>query len=423
MSLRHHQSRERVLAELHARPFVPLPTGTRLLHFAFQTTRDGAERDREAMVRLAAVEGRDTAGLNERYLILNGDRLRWERHGEFVSYTFVVAPDESATWPGGYTPPGELLVAVDLRLTGNELAPSRLVEAAIVDGDGRLTSDFLPNAAGFVEIVVANKKMSDETAGATVQRILELETYRCFALLGLPVAEAAASAIGRIEAELPLVMERMDAAYSLEDNRELLDRLTALTVDLERNSAATHFRFGATRSYAEIVHLRLETLAELRDSGQAGLAAFFLRRFDPAIRFCSTISDREANLARKLTRAAQLLRTRVEIALQSQNRDLLAGMGDRLRLQLRLQRTVEGLSVVAVSYYAAGLLHYLLDGAGRRWSSIDAPLVVGGAVPLIIISVASVLIWVKHRHSDETAADPSSETPCKVASSLMPEMD
>jgi len=402
--LMYHPSRERVLAELHARPFVPLPTGTRLLHFAFHTTPAEADSDRRTVVQLSASEGRETAGLHERYLLLAGGRVRWERHGEFVSYTFVVPADAPPQWPEGYSRPGELLVAVDLRLVGGETLPMRLVRAAIVGGDASLASDFLPNAAGFVDIVVANHNMSDEAAGATAQRLLELETYRCFALLGLPVAEEAAIAIGRIELEFPQVMERMDAAFSLEDNRELLDRLTALTLDLERSSAATHFRFGATRSYAQIVHLRLQTLAEAGDSGMPGLSAFFLRRFDPAMRFCATLADREANLARKLTRAAQLLRTRVEIALQSQNRDLLAGMGDRLLLQLRLQRTVEGLSVIAISYYAVGLLHYVIEGAGDRWLSIDASTLLAGAVPLIMLAVAGLVVRIRRRHSEKDMA-------------------
>lgn len=401
MDLRHHPSRARVLAELHARPFVPLPAGTRLLHFAFHTTPDEAERDRETIVRLAASEGRDLGSLNERYLSLDSHRLRWERHGEFVSYTFVISPEAEAKWPDEFVAPGQLLVAIDLRLVGEEALRSNLVEAAIVGGDADLASDFLPNEAGFVEIAVANRRMSDETAGATAQRLLELETYRCFALLGLPVAETAAKAIGGIEAELPLVMEKMDAARSLEDNRELLDRLTALTLDLERGSAETHFRFGATRSYAELVRLRLEALAEVRDPGQPGLTAFFSRRFDPAIRFCTTLSHREANLARKLTRAAQLLRTRVEIALQSQNGDLLATMGDRLRLQLRLQRTVEGLSVAAVAYYVTGLLHYVLEGAGKHWAFLETSTLVAGAVPVILFVVALTVIRVRRRHADD----------------------
>ncbi len=398
-----HPSRGRVLAELHARPFMPLSSGTRRLHFAFHVTAEDAERDRARIVELATGSGFGADALNERYLLLDGGRLRWERHGEFVSYTFVVPPDAPAEWPSRFPPPGPLLVAVDLRLAKPRASFSGLVEAEIVDGGATFVSDLLPNEAGFVNIVVANRRMSDETAGATAQRILELETYRCFALLGLPVAEKAALTIGRIEDELPRLMEKMDAATSLEDNRDLLDRLTALTLNLERSSAATHFRFGATRAYAELVRLRLVALAEVGNPGRPGLTAFFSRRFDPAVRFCATLSDREANLARKLTRAAQLLRTRVEIAMQSQNGDLLATMGERVQLQLRLQRTVEGLSVAAVAYYVTGLLHYVLEGAGQHLPFGDPATMLAGAVPVIILCVAATILRIRHQHSHELA--------------------
>lgn len=411
MATKDHPDRARVLAELHARPFTPLRTGTRLVHFAFRTTGLEAEHDRNEIVRLAVHEGRDPHALNERYLLLDTRQLRWERHGEFITYTFPIPPNVEAKWPNGLRAPGELLVAIDLRLTQETVLPPGLVQASIVGGDAHLVSDFLPNEAGFVEILVASHGMSDETAGATVQRVLELETYRCFALLGLPVAERAATAIAGIEGELPVVMEKMDAAETLEDNRELLHRLTALTFNLERSSAETHFRFGASRSYAELVRLRLDALAETATPGQAGLTAFFSRRFDPAMRFCATLSHREANLARKLTRAAQLLRTRVEIAMQSQNGELLAAMSNRLRLQLRLQRTVEGLSVAAVAYYVTSLLHYVLMGAGKYWPFLEKPIAMAVAVPITIVLIAVLLVRVRQQHSeDNLVASPSSPT-------------
>ncbi|WP_252171332.1 DUF3422 family protein [Sphingopyxis sp. USTB-05] len=197
-----------------------------------------------------------------------------------------------------------------------------MVEAVLANGDARISSDFLPGADGFIRIDVIDLGMTPEIAGAHVQRILELETYRTFALLGLPSAEKAMRAIAKIEDQLPDVTEKMDAADSLEDNRHLLDLLSKMTLEIERSSAASHFRLGAARAYSELVRLRLAALSEQPDPAKRGLAAFFSRRFDPAIRTCTSALDREAILARKLTRAAQLLRTRVEIALESQNRDL-----------------------------------------------------------------------------------------------------
>lgn len=401
MDLVPHPDRARVLAELHARPFMPVPTPHRVLHFAFQVSPAEAEQDRARVERLADDGSRPTGWMEDkRHLALGGGRIRWERHGEFVSYTLHVPFDAASLWPDELTPPGRLVVAIDLRLVPEGPRSSAMVQASIVDGRALISTDFAPNAAGYVEITLINRDMDDDVAGATVQRVLEIETYRCLALLGLPVAEKAARTMGAIEHELPGLMEKMDAASSLEDNRELLDRLTSMTLELERSSASTHFRFGATRAYAELVRLRLEALTERTDHGGPGLASFFSRRFDPAIRTCATASEREANLARKLTRAAQLLRTRVEIALESQNRDLLETMGNRVQLQLRLQHTVEGLSVAAIAYYVASLFHLLVSGLGTVAPAADPELLTAFAVPPIVLVVALAVRRIRRHHQE-----------------------
>ena len=399
MNLVQHPDRPRVLAELHARPFAPASTPHRVLHFAFQVSASEAEQDRARIEGLADDGAKPNGWLEDkRHISLDGGNLRWERHGEFISYTLRASTDSPAAWPSDLIAPGLLLVAVDLRLMSEASQPSAMVEATIVDGKALVSTDFSPNADGFVEIAIVHSGMTDEIAGATVQRVLEIETYRCLALLGLPVAERAAKALGAIENELPSLMERMGTASTLEDNRGLLDRLTLLSLELERSSASSHFRFGATKAYAELVRLRLEALTERTEYGEPGLASFFSRRFDPAIRTCATVSDREAILAGKLTRAAQLLRTRVEIALESQNRDLLEAMGERVRLQLRMQQTVEGLSVAAIAYYVASLFRLLVSGFPPVGHLFDPDLLTALAVIPIVVTVAVTVRRIRRHH-------------------------
>ena len=401
MNTAEHPDRKRVLAELHARPFIAAATPQRLLHFAFQVSASEAERDCERFEQLADDSSKPAGWLREkRHLALGDGQFRWERHGEFISYTAVVAADAPRTWPAFLVAPGLLLVAVDLRLASEDAVPTAMVDAMLVDGRARVISDFAPDSEGFVTITVTNHGMSDDNAGATIQRVLELETYRCFALLGLPVAERAAHTMAQIEDALPTLMEKMNAASSLTDNRALLDRLSSMSLELERSSASTHFRFGATKAYAELVRLRLEALTERTELGGPGLSAFFSRRFDPAIRTCVMASDREANLSRKLTRAAQLLRTRVDIALESQNQDLLETMGNRVRLQLRLQQTVEGLSVAAISYYVASLFHLLVSGLRPAAHAVDPELLTSLAVAPIVACVALAVRRVRRHHDD-----------------------
>ena len=56
---------------------------------------------------------------------------------------------------------------------------------------------------------------------------------------------------------------------------------------------------------------------------------------------------------------SSLIRTRIETTLSQQSTDLLRSMNQRTQMQLRLQQTVEGLSVLAISYYAIGIIGYM----------------------------------------------------------------
>ena len=86
------------------------------------------------------------------------------------------------------------------------------------------------------------------------------------------------------------------------------------------------------------------------------------------------------------TRAGELLRTRVDVQRKGQNQALLERMDRRADLQLRLQHTVEGLSVVAISYYAVGLAGYLLGPAAYA-VGVDKGLLTAGLVPVIVLAV------------------------------------
>src|SRR3712207_3936092 len=90
---------------------------------------------------------------------------------------------------------------------------------------------------------------------------------------------------------------------------------------------------------------------------------------DPAIWTCLSMEAWQATLARELAQAGRLLRAQVEIGLQSQNRDLLHGVNERARAQLRPQQTVEGLSVAAITYCVAGLVHHVQEGRSEEHTS------------------------------------------------------
>ena len=344
-----------------------------------------------------------------------GWTLRWELHTEFASYTWSAAGKpgtpfqrSTADLPApfhGYTPVGRQLVRVELALVsrfGSDDAietpfdrPS-LSAISAADGCARVASDFLPDDTGTVRILVEDLALTPTRAGRIVQRLLEMETYRCLALLGLPVARRTEPAVQRMEHEVHQLAREMSNATSTAANHRLLRQLTSLSAELETQIASTSFRLGATRAYAELVRTRLEVLRERETGGYVSFSRFFRRRFSPAIATCNAIDERQRALAVRLGHATDLLRARIQSELEDQNRMLLASMNRRSRLQLRLQQTVEGLSIAAVSYYVTGLFGYLAKGAkeaGVLPKLITPELATAISVPLTVFSVW----WVLHR--------------------------
>jgi len=416
-----HTLRAAIIGEVHARPFTSIETPRRVLHFAFDTSGERAQADRTALADFLVGRGLTPPKPADKQhrAVLGGTVMRWEQHSEFTTYTFEM-PSEPAGGMPFHPPasaiaapmkalpqPGPLLVALDLHLIADDgrISLERLFDlnsmavAENSDGKAMYACDFHMDAGGFVRIMVVDRGLGAERAGALVQRLIELETYRTLALLGLPEAQRLTPSIGRIEQRLAEITEQMQRAAELVDNHRLLEELAALAAELEAGAAASLFRFGASRAYDEIVHLRLQTIGERKVGGYPTWSSFLARRMAPAMRTCITTQERQESLSRKLSRAANLLRTRVEVEVQQQNRDLLKSMNERTRLQLRLQATVEGLSVAAISYYVVGLFGYLVKGTHEAGlHTIDPTLATALFVPIAVLAIAWVVRRIRRRH-------------------------
>src|SRR5690606_26055035 len=92
-------------------------------------------------------------------------------------------------------------------------------------------------------------------------------------------------------------------------------------------------------------------------------------------------------LSLRVARATSMLRTRVDLSMESQIRDLLKSMNSRAYLQLRLQETVEGLSVVVLSYYLLGITGYGFKAAKAAGLAINVELMTGIAIPFVVVIV------------------------------------
>jgi uncharacterized membrane-anchored protein len=291
------------------------------------------------------------------------------------------------------------------------------VGAEIGDGAGLAFSDFHVHADGCARFLVLDRSFTPRQAGRTLQRLFEIEVYRMLALLALPIARRQSPRIVAIEKSLGALTDaiarntaRADGSPDPggRDDEALLHELTRLAAEVESGLAASQFRFGACRAYFELVSTRVGELREQRLPGLQTIEEFMARRFSPAVATCTTVSQRLHDLSERVAQASALLSTRVDIARERQNQALLASMDRRAKLQLRLQQTVEGLSVAAITYYMAGVIGYVAKGLKAGGAHIDPDLIVGLAIPVVAVLVMLGLrrAHQKIAHAEQGAVSP-----------------
>lgn len=418
-----HPLRRSLSAEVHARPFTYLQATERATHLALFNGEDDSARDREKVAELcrrySAPPPAD--GSNFHLVDLKGVRLRWERHTEFSTYTFFAREAVPKRDSGGEAHfsdpvierlpqdwleslPGEVIAAVHLEFENSEapeldlqgvtriMGTENFAASGVAGGAALAWMNFLINEDGFGRVLVRDRHLRPRQAGRLMQRLFEIETYRMMALLAFPLARRAASDISRMGRQLTEITREMEQSGGLDHEQALLDRLTALSGEIERLSAETSYRFGAARAYYALVVRRIAELREERLEGFQTIEEFMDRRLAPAMRTCEAVAERLDSLAERIPRSAQLLRTHVDIAMEAQNRDLLASMDRRAQLQLRLQETVEGLSVAAITYYGVGLVAYIAKALKQAGVPVPTDIVPGLAVPAL-----AAVVWIAIR--------------------------
>jgi uncharacterized membrane-anchored protein len=417
--------RQRLADELHARPFEVVATPGVVLSIA--TLRSDAAEDLRCLEHLALLAaGVDTSRTDLTHLSVRCGalRVRWERHTEFHSFILIGEPGAVAiescfdqAWldplPKGWLAalPGPMIAATQIALLPcpgepphvRDVAPrfgsELLVGNRVADGAATVVTDWR-SVEGVTRFLVFDHALNRRRAGRVAQRLIELDTYRMMALLSLPVASRRMGELAAEERALASLMNRFRAAADGDDR--LLAELTDLAARIEHALAHHGSRFSATRAYGNIVGRRLVELREGIVPGLQPLSEFLDRRFRPAMDSCTAAEARQAQLSERIASAAQLLQTRAEVERERQNQALLASMERRQGMQLRLQETVEGLSVIAMTYYGVGLAGYLLKPIGKA-VGLSESLVTMIAVPVIGLLVLVGMHRVRRRLAREGA--------------------
>ncbi|AMO22312.1 DUF3422 domain-containing protein [Ramlibacter solisilvae] len=408
-----HPQRIPLHNEIHARPPEAMSAPLAISHIVMTADAGEREASREHLAALLRERHlpQPAAGAAHLRMDLGAFRIRWEMHTEFVTWTFTRAFDAEAF--GEREPPtaieavpkewlaqlpGKCLASLHLwllsargsavngNLVKHVLQEDTLVASTVVDGHGEVYTDFAIHADGFSRMVLLAAGITPRRLGRLVQQLIEIDTYRMAALLGLPAAREAAAVLATAEGELAELAGSIRAA-GRDQEPQLLDRLTRLAGQVESQHAATHSRFSASSAYFQLVDRRIEDISETRLAGLQTIGEFMERRLSPARATCEWAARRQDALSQRVSRISNLLRTRVEIEQQQSSQELLATMNRRQGLQLKLQATVEGLSVAAITYYIVGLVSYLAKGAhavGWPWSAESTAAL---AIPVVAFGV------------------------------------
>ncbi|MDN5789087.1 DUF3422 family protein [Pseudorhodobacter sp.] len=418
-----HPLRYALVNELHARPFPSLTVPCHAVYVAIKEPERAVNRDRAAdRAHLLALLGRHgSAHPHPDATHFSGPigrhDLKWESHTEFVTYSAFGAgvsprafdPAEADVFPADWLgqAPGQRLTSVLIRveempqdaemlaLLDQWFVPESLAISRIVDGAGVIAGDFRIDPAGHMRFAVFVEKGTDpRRVGRIVQRVCEIETYRAMSMLGLMRARTLGAELNRLDPQLSDLIAGMNAVGPSAE--EVLHRLLQISAEVERLAVQFSFRFGATEAYEAIVNQRIAVLREVRIGGRQSFGEFMTRRYDPAMRTVKSTEARLRSMAERATRAAELLRTRVDVERSAQNQRLLESMDARADLQLRLQTTVEGLSVVAISYYAVNLLAYVAYPV-TQGLGISKGFAMAVMVPVVILGVWAMVQRIKRR--------------------------
>lgn len=401
-----HPLREALHDELHARPSIHF-TGPAHLHHYAMLDQEGQAESLLARIDTLTERERDPEAVQE-ILEVQGMTLKWERHTEFFTLTLMAprSPDDTL-WPE----PPPLLEAL--------LAPHReqiisatliLVEAAnrwagdpeaygfrdpsgsrVADGEATVWGDFRLTPDGVNRLLLVNQALDGFRLGRMARRLLEIETYRMMASLALPLAREMRLELDAHERELDTLSVR-NAEQQSENPRPLLAAISELSSRLEHASARSRLRFSATEAYSRIVDARIEELREVKVGENPRLGVFIQRRFRPLVRFCAAIHARQEALAESVARLNDLLRTRAQVEIEEQNAEMLRSLNERTSSQLKIQKAVEGLSIIVISYYLFSLFKLGLQSLGALGVAI-VPAVAAAIIGPLGLGILAVLAW------------------------------
>ena len=405
-----HADRDVIHNEVHARPPLAIFPPLTVSHMAFKCGEHRFADDFAHLCALMEREGLEVPRTDARHAVFHiGDALiKWERHTEFLALTIIkpLGTCEAGSIGALKALPQDWLEAIDgpliagmhIVFLGDQddrdlynwqellFGRRRLFGARVDGGQARVWTDFDLHADRFGRILIQSGEHRSFRAGRLLKWLLEIETYRVLAMMGLPKVSGARPRVSELEQSLRDLIDELNDAGSTASDQDLLHRLTDLAAGLEEQWAALRYRIAASRAYYAIVRRRLDRLGEGALDDLQTLTGFVDHRLAPAMDTIDAVEKRLMALGEAIERTTGMIRTRVDIALEEQNQHILRSMDARGRQQLLLNQAVENFSVAAISYYVAMLVNTLAKGVVPE-EVIEPYTLTALALPFIVFGV------------------------------------
>ena len=424
-----------LIKKLHERPQIPLADWLRApahVHYmAFRMAdppeqRKASREEFRSLLSAFAIEPaktvlRETFGYGVKEAG-TGDRLIvvWQAHTEYYNYQIwhLPGPSNPALSFGSIsfpdykfpvTPLGTEVCRLDILLTAESL-PSRdrmrtlfpgpmLYGSKIFDEQTSLVTSFTPDEQGRERywVGLGAPQASASRLKDIVDAIVRIETYYHLLLMQKPLFSAAIDQVYKFEQVHLKQREIISGHIAHADSQALQRWLNSLTQDLLKTSRIAgklHFELSASLPYDKIVHATLASLAERPLESYRPVSDYVLSGITGVADGYQQLLKRIETLRSGFEGIISIIRTRVDLIVEGQNLTLLQSVDKTTRSQVILQHTVEGLSVIVIAYYLAGLAGYVFKGFSEMgWlrnahiaSAVFVPIAIGLAFVITTVS-------------------------------------
>lgn len=381
--IQQHPDRKSIEAEAHARPPLDVDLDApEIWNWTLQVSSD----------QLAKWPAIFDVSRRHQIVDVEDGRVLFERHTEFVSLMYI-----GKNAPGTNTLniisncPGLQLAGMQVTFSEKkknsahaDFIGERSFGGAISNGSLSIATTFRSNNDGLVPYVVRGAFDGGYARGELIKQLKDLETYRAAALLAFPLVQAEMSELNSLEERASGAVVALSGAGG-EVLGQSIEGLAGLLTEIGALRSRLRYRIAASKAYYQIVLARLESLNEEPIRQRQTLREFIELRLTPAISTIEAFDRRLEQAANTVREALVLARTQLDQITQKNSQKLLRSMEHRARQQVHLAQAVEGLSVAAITYYAVGLISYLLKGLPDYFVSDKVAISI--SVPIILIVV------------------------------------